>query len=180
MQSGYIYDKFRQRLVVGLYNGKVLGSEKCVLGHLKIDNDTGKIIRDIRLVIVSDWVTKRDDLDDFEFHYRADTMASKEEYKFIDRENLYIPYFVKNSILTIPKLNPGEWLDLTVAYRIHEDAEAIRSSFPKTSSEYFTPRIANASSEDGRATILHHRDTCLTAKFKPTNDSWRFWQITVE
>ena len=175
IQSQYIYDKFRSRLTVSLYSGKISDSVKCSLSQLEIVNNTDNIIRDVRLIIARDWLAKRDNLQDFAFHYRGDAMLEKGKNKFIDRENIYVAYRPEGNVLIIQKLNPGEWLDLVVTYKPNTEAEKIRTGFSENSSDYFTPRIANVSSEDGKALVLHHRDSCLIEDYRPSNASWRFW-----
>ena len=175
IQSGYVYDKFRQRILVSVYHAKWNDLEKCKLSQLRVENPTERVVKDIRLVVVFDWVTKRDKLDELEFHHRSDSMLAKQEFKFLEGTNLYIPFFISKNVITIPKMNPGEWLDLVVGYRTDMKAEETRRNFDDSSSEYFTPRISNVSSDDGKAIILHHEESCLIDKFQPSNDSWRFW-----
>ena len=125
-------------------------------------------------MIARDWISERDNLQDFTIGYSGHAILAESEYQFPKRPNLYVDYYFANNVLTIPKLNPGEWLDLTVLHSIHDEAEKIRRNFTNTSSEYFTPRIVNASSEDGKAIVLHHARSCLQRKYMPINDTWRF------
>lgn len=175
LQSEFINDKFRNRLVVEAHSSDGFHT-KCRIYQLKIDNNTEKILRNIQIDIVRDYLVNRGDLQDLSFSERSNAMLSTMQYMFPDRPSLEVPFVFKNNALVIPELHPGKWLDIVADYS-HQDIkiEEIRSKFGLSDGDYFTPRIASVSSSDGTAIVDHHDDSCLEGEYRISDTSWRFW-----
>ena len=186
VEYDYIYDKVRNKLVLLVYHSDGIYRSKCRLAHLRIDNRTSEKLVNIRIIIAKDYLGKRDVPNEMKIVYPWEAWTGERKFKFATRERLEVPYSFGNNVLVVPKLNPGEWLDLVMLYYGEgkeqiaqiDAAEENRAKFAKSSENYFTPRIVSASSEDGEAIILHHNATCLSESYKPSNDTWRFWDRT--
>ena len=173
-QSDFLSERFRSKLTIITYHGESHDLHGCRLSRFTIDNHTNKVIGGIRIVLLRHWVVERDDVDFFVF-YRNRAVVPR-EFKFPRRASVTVPHRLSGNVLLIPRLNPGEWLDLAVGFEHDEESELIRKrDAPDGSDGYFTPRIVNASSEDGQAIVLHHPDTCLPGKYQPENHTWRIW-----
>ena len=175
-QSEYIYDKFRRKLVVSVYHSNFVGESKCRLHQLRMDNRTDDIIEDIRVIVAQDYVTRRQERSGMLISYFSRAALPDKLFKFPDRVALEVPFQFEGNVITVPALNPGEWVDLVMDYSPEAEAEQIRQKFDKSSSEYFTPRIVNISSDDGSAIILHHEDSCLIEAYRPRSDTLRLWE----
>lgn len=175
IQSELLYDKVRPKLTVVSYHEEWLGLHGCRLQQFTIDNPTNKIIGRIKIIFHVDWVTRREGTDYYLLDLTRPALLGLYSLKFRERALSGVEYQMSQNVLSVKELKPGEWLDLAVGYELVESSESLRKGNAQHESNYFMPRIAEAFSEDGKALVRHHPDSCLGNEYRPGNETWRNW-----
>jgi len=136
-------------------------SGQCSLAALKIDNKSNLTYGDIAFYIVEDWITKNGH-ESINFGRRIEMMITENMSTPIPfREDLSVEYISSQGTIRVPKLSPGQYLDLFFARGMSSDMNTARNKLGEDPRYWNTPRIEYAASDRGRLRIQSEGD-CLS------------------
>lgn len=128
---------------------------RCPMVAFEVENDGSKIVSNIRITILEDWITARGDEQLFIYTFEEAFVPPNEQTIMLRRDPLDVSATMEGNTFVIPELQPGQYVQRLIPRSVSAIMNDAREALADDPRHWNRPRIGQATYEHGLLPVKH-------------------------